>query len=285
MNTNKNYALITGATSGIGYELARLFAEDGYNLIIVARSAEELEAKAAEFRRLGVEVISIAKDLFNRQEAFSLCEEVSSRGIQVDILVNNAGQGVYGLFQDTDIERELRMIDLNIASTIILTKHFIKEMKARNSGRILNLASIASTVPGPWQSVYHGTKAFVLSFTEALRSEVIDTEITITALLPGVTDTKFFEKADMQSSKAVQDKDDMADPADVARDGYNALMAGKDKIVSGLKNKMQVAMSNILPDPVLAEQSKKRPTCAEKITAKTQNKRKKKKTKKKLVNV
>lgn len=263
MNTNKNYALITGATSGIGYELARLFADDGYNLVIVARSAEELEAKAAEFRRLGVEVISIAKDLFNRQEAFSLCEEVGSRGIQIDVLVNNAGQGVYGLFQDTDIERELRMVDLNIASTIILTKHFIKEMIARNSGRILNLASIASTVPGPWQSVYHGTKAFVLSFTEALRSEVIDTEITITALLPGVTDTKFFEKADMQSSKAVQDKDDMADPADVARDGYNALMAGKDKIVSGLKNKMQVAMSNILPDPVLAEQMKNQQKPAE----------------------
>jgi len=263
MNKNKNYALITGATSGIGYELARLFAGDGYNLVIVARSAEELEAKAAEFRRLGVEVISIAKDLFNRQEAFSLCEEVGSRGIQIDVLVNNAGQGVYGLFQDTDIERELRMVDLNIASTIILTKHFIKEMIARNSGRILNLASIASTVPGPWQSVYHGTKAFVLSFTEALRSEVIDTEITITALLPGVTDTKFFEKADMQSSKAVQDKDDMADPADVARDGYNALMAGKDKIVSGLKNKMQVAMSNILPDPVLAEQMKNQQKPAE----------------------
>jgi len=263
MNTNKNYALITGATSGIGYELARLFAEDGYNLVIVARSAEELESKAAEFRKLGIEVISIAKDLFHRQEAFSLCEEVSSRGIQVDVLVNNAGQGVYGLFQDTDIERELRMVDLNIASTIIITKHFIKEMIARNSGRILNLASIASTVPGPWQSVYHGTKAFVLSFTEALRSEVIDTEITITALLPGVTDTKFFEKADMQSSKAVQDKDDMADPADVARDGYNALMSGKDKIVSGLKNKMQVAMSNILPDPVLAEQMKNQQKPAE----------------------
>ncbi|AWH86572.1 oxidoreductase [Flavobacterium album] len=257
MSENKNFALITGATSGIGYELAKLFARDGYNLVIVARHADELESKVKEFRQQGVEVVAIAKDLFNRDEAFALCDEVSSRGIQVDVLVNNAGQGVYGLFKDTDVERELAIVDLNIASTIILTKHFVKEMIARNSGRILNLASIASTVPGPWQSVYHGTKAFVLSFTEGIRSELKDTDITITALLPGVTDTGFFAKADMLDSKAIQDEDDMADPADVAKDGYEALMAGKDKVVSGFKNKMQVAMSNILPDPVLAEQTKK----------------------------
>ena len=130
-------------------------------------------------------------------------------------------------------------------------------MIARSEGKILNLASIASTAPGPWQAVYHGTKAFVLSFTESIRSEVKDSDITVTALLPGVTDTDFFNKADMLNSKAVQDKDAIADPADVARDGYEALMAGKDKVVSGFKNKMQVLMSHIMPDTMVAEQMKK----------------------------
>ena len=123
-----------------------------------------------------------------------------------------------------------------------------------NSGKILNLASIASKVPGPWQSVYHGTKAFVLSFTEAIREELKDTDITITALMPGVTATDFFNKADMQSSKAVQDPEAMSDPADVAKDGFDALMSGDDKVISGLKNKMQIAMSNVTPDAVVAHQ-------------------------------
>lgn len=262
-DTNK-YALITGATNGIGYELAKLFANDNYNLVIVARSESELQAKAQEFRGYGVEVIAIAKDLFKSEDAFALCQEIQSKGIQVDVLVNNAGQGVYGLFKDTDIDRELNIISLNIASTIILTKHFVKEMVARNSGKILNLASIASEVPGPWQSVYHATKAFVLSFSEALRSELKDTEITVTALQPGATDTDFFNKADMQSSKAVQDKEALSDPADVAKDGYEALMAGKDKVVSGFKNKLQVALGNITPDTILAEQTKKQQEPAEK---------------------
>src|SRR5690606_31248706 len=127
-----------------------------------------------------------------------------------------------------------------------------REMIARNEGKILNLASIASTAPGPWQAVYHGTKAFVLSFTESIRSEVKDTEITVTALLPGVTDTDFFNKADMLDSKAVQDKEKMADPADVAKDGYKALMSGKDKVVSGFKNKAMIGMANLMPDPAVA---------------------------------
>jgi short-subunit dehydrogenase len=253
---NQNYVLITGATEGIGYELAKLFAADHYNLVIVARNSAELETTAQELRQHGVEVVTIAKDLFHREEAFALCEEVDGKGIQVDILVNNAGQGVYGLFKDTDIRRELDIIDLNIASVIILTKHFVKKMVGRNAGKILNLASIASTVPGPWQSVYHGTKAFVLSFSEALRSELKDTDINVTALLPGATDTDFFEKADMERSKIAQDRSKMSDPADVAKDGYDALMAGKDKVVSGFKNKMKVAMSNMMPDSASAEQMK-----------------------------
>lgn len=248
----KKYALITGASSGIGYELAKLFAQDQYNLVLVSRDQEELSAKSLEFEQLGVEVTVIAKDLFNREEAISVYDEVKSKGIQIDVLVNDAGQGIYGKFQDTDLDRELNIIDLNIASVVILTKCFLKDMLARNSGKILNVASIASKTPGPWQSVYHGTKAFILSFSEAIREELKETEITVTALMPGVTDTDFFNKADMQSSKAVQDPDSMADPADVAKDGYDALMAGKDKVISGLKNKIQMAMSNISPDPMVA---------------------------------
>jgi short-subunit dehydrogenase len=254
MATENKYALITGATSGIGYELAKLFAKDQYNLVIVSRDQQELERRAEEFRQHGVEVISIARDLFNREESFALYDEVRNRGIQINVLVNDAGQGLYGKFQDTDIQRELNIIELNISSLVILTKCFLKEMVQRNEGKILNLASIASKVPGPWQSVYHGTKAFVLSFSEAIREELRETNITVTALMPGVTDTDFFNKADMQSSKAVQDESKMADPADVARDGYEALMAGKDKVISGIKNKLQVGMSNLMPDSTVAHQ-------------------------------
>jgi short-subunit dehydrogenase len=253
MNSNK-YVLITGATSGIGYELAKCFAADQYNLVIVARDQEELDSTAEKLKETGVAVLPIAKDLFNPEEAFALYADLRARDIRIEILVNNAGQGVYGEFKDTDIDRELNIINLNISSLVVLTKLFMQDMIAVNRGKILNLASIASKVPGPWQAVYHGTKAFVLSFSEAIREELRDTGITVTALLPGVTDTDFFHKADMEDSKAVQDKEAMADPAVVAKDGYEALMAGKDKIVSGIKNKVQAAMSNVIPDSIAAHQ-------------------------------
>ena len=252
MLNNNRYALITGATSGIGYELAKLFAKDGYNLVIVSRDQQELENKSSEFRQYGIDVIAMQKDLFKTKNAFELYEEVKNRGIGIEVLVNNAGQGVFGEFKDTDINRELAIINLNIASLVILTKCFLKDMIARNKGKILNLASIASKTPGPWQAVYHGTKAFVLSFTEAIREETKNYDIVVTALMPGVTDTDFFNKADMTESRAVQDKEAMSDPAEVAKDGFDALMANKDKIVSGLKNKLQVGMGNIIPDDKLA---------------------------------
>jgi short-subunit dehydrogenase len=251
--------LITGGTSGIGLELAKLFAKDGYELIVVARDEGELAATAEILKKEhGATVTTIAKDLFEPDAAFELYDEVKAKGVTIDVLVNNAGQGVYGLFVDTDIERELEIIQLNISSLVGLTKPFLKDMVARGDGKILNVSSIASKVPGPWQSVYHGTKAFVQSFTEAIRSEVKDSGVTITALLPGVTDTDFFNKADMTESKAVQDKDAMADPADVAKDGYEALMSGKDMVVSGFNNKMQVAMGNILPDSTMADTVKEK---------------------------
>lgn len=257
MNTNKT-VLITGATSGIGYELAKLFVNDGYNLVLVGREQTTLDAKAAEFRARGAEVVTLVRDLFDREAAFSVYDEVKAKGLIVDVLVNDAGQGVYGEFKDTDIQRELSIIDLNISSLVILTKSFLTDMLARGEGKILNVASIASKVPGPWQSVYHATKAFVLSFTEAIRAENKDSGITITALMPGATDTDFFTKADMTESKVVQDKDALSDPADVAKDGYEALMTGTDKVISGFKNKVQINMGNLTPDSLLADQMYKK---------------------------
>jgi short-subunit dehydrogenase len=252
MSNNQKWALITGATSGIGKELAKLFAKDRYNLVIVARTQSELDSTAAELRQTGIEVKTIAKDLFKMDEAFALCEEVKSQNLQIDVLVNDAGQGVYGLFKDNDIARELDIIHLNICATVILTKHFVQEMAARGEGKVLNLGSIAGKVPGPWQAIYHATKAFVLSFTTAIREEMIDSGITFTALMPGITDTDFFNKAGMNDSKAIQDPSVKADPAEVAKDGYDALMAGDDRIISGMKNKLQVDMSNLMPDSAAA---------------------------------
>lgn len=252
----KSYALITGGTMGIGYELAKQFARNGHNLIIVARNEYELSKVKQELEANNVTVETIAKDLFNPDSAFELYEEVNSRGLEVEILVNNAGQGQYGEFSDTDIRRELDIIQLNISSLVVLTKKFLQDMLSRGEGRILNLSSIASKTPGPWQSVYHGTKAFVQSFTEAVRSEVKDRGVIVTALLPGATDTDFFNKADMNESKMVVDKK-LDDPAKVAKDGYEALMSGDDTVVSGMMNKLMVAMGNILPDSMVADQMNK----------------------------
>ena len=249
MENQQKTALITGGTSGIGKELAKLFAQDGYNLILVARSTQELENTAAELMQHNIRVKTIAKDLSKMEDAKALTSEVTD---QIDVLVNDAGQGVYGLFKDNDIERELDIVHLNICATVILTKHFLQQMVSRGQGRILNLGSVAGKLPGPWQAVYHATKAFVLSFTTAVREEVKDTGVTLTALMPGVTDTDFFNKAGMQESKVVQDKNAMADPADVAKAGYEALMAGEDRVIAGFKNKLEVNAANLMPDSTVA---------------------------------
>jgi len=255
VNDNR-YALITGASSGIGYELAKLFAGDGYNLIIVARSDEDLQQRATEFKQqYGVDVIPIAKDLFQPEAPFELYDEVKSRNLTVDVLVNDAGQGQYGLFIEQDIRRLLDIIQLNVNSLTVMTHLFLKDMVARNEGKILQLASIASQVPGPWQAVYHGTKAYVLSFTEGLIRELKDSAVTMTALQPGATDTDFFNKAEMQESKILDTK--LSDPAQVAKDGYEALMSGDDKIVSGFKNKVLVGTSNVMPEKTVAAQMDK----------------------------
>jgi short-subunit dehydrogenase len=253
MSANQKYALITGATQGIGYELARLFAQDQYNLVIVARHQQELDTCAAAFKQqYGIQVVTLAQDLSKREGPFAVCEAVQAQGLQVDVLVNNAGQGQYGEFVETDINRELEIVDLNIGAYLVLTKHFLREMVARNEGRILMVSSIGGEMPGPLQSVYHATKAFVSSFTEAIQNETKDTKVTITKLLPGATDTDFFRKAEMEEAKMVKEGS-LDDPAKVAQDGYKALMAGEREIISGLKNKAMVAASKVMPDNLVSE--------------------------------
>lgn len=248
----QNYVLITGATSGIGYELAKIFAAHKYNLIIVARNSIQLtEIANGLASAFDIKAIPIAKDLFDTQSSFDLYDEIKSKNLRVDILVNNAGQGLYGRFTDTDIKRELDIIQLNICAYVILTKLFLRDMVGNHYGKILNVASIAGKVPGPYQSVYHGTKAFVHSFTEAIRAEINESDITITSLLPGATDTDFFHKADMENSKVMDQE--LAQPAKVAEDGFNALMKGDDMVISGLKNQAQIALSNITPDSMVAK--------------------------------
>lgn len=251
-HTSPKYALITGGTSGIGYELAKLFAENGYNLVIVARTEADLRQRADEISsRYGVFVITLAKDLFHREAPFEIYDETRRQGIQIDVLVNDAAQGLYGRFIDTDIHRELDMLQLNIGAYIALTKLYLRDMMERGDGKILNVASIAGKLPGPYQSVYHGTKAFIHSFTEAIRAELADSGVTITSLLPGATDTDFFRKAHMEDSRILEQ--DLADPAKVAKDGFEALMKGDDMVISGLKNKAQIAASNITPDSLVAK--------------------------------
>jgi len=256
METNKTYTLITGGTSGIGYELAKIFATKGHNLILVSRDEADLTITRNELLQLGVEVLIISKDLFDKQTPFDLYNEICEKGYDVDILVNNAGQGQYGEFSETNIYRELSIIQLNISSLVVLTKLFLQDMLKKGKGKILNLSSVTSKSPGPLNSVYHGTKAFVQSFTQAIASEVKDKGITVTALLPGATDTDFFNKADMQQSKVAKEGQ-LSDAKKVAEDGYNALMSGSNMVVSGFKNKVKVALSNILSDKAVANKTQK----------------------------
>jgi short-subunit dehydrogenase len=256
MEPNKTYTLITGGTSGIGYELAKIFAKNGHNLILVSRDEAVLTITRNELLELGVDVKIISKDLFEKQAPFELYDKICEEGYDVNILINNAGQGQYGEFADTNIHRELSIIQLNISSLVVLTKLFLQDMIKKGEGKIMNLSSVTSKAPGPLNSVYHATKAFVQSFTEAVAAEVKDKGITVTALLPGATDTDFFNKADMQQSKVAKEGK-LDDAKKVAQDGYDALMRGDHMVVSGFKNKVKVALSNVLSDKAVAEKMHK----------------------------
>jgi short-subunit dehydrogenase len=255
-NRNK-YALITGATSGIGYELAKLFAKDGYNLILVARNGELLQRTSDELKQqYSVEITPLAKDLFNPNAATEIYNKTREMGITVNVLVNDAGQGQWGSFVETALGRDLDIIQLNIASLVSLTKYFLRDMVQRNEGRILNLGSEAGTTPIPLLSIYAATKAFVISFSVALADELRNSNITVTVLLPGATDTDFFHKANQENTITYREKE-LLSPREVAKDGYEALMKGERKIISGAKTKMHVLMADLLGEKASAATMRK----------------------------
>ena len=237
-------ALITGASSGIGLHLAHEFARHGHRVILVAPVESELREVAQQLKTNGgADAVVIAKDLEQPNAAQEIFDDLQGRGVTVDILVNNAGHGQRGKFHEISIEQDLSMLRLNIEAVLRLTKLFLPPMLARNSGRILNTASVAGFEPGPLLAVYHATKAFVLSWTESLATELEETKITVTALCPGPTDTDFFPKADMMETRAFQHA--MA-PQDVAKAGYKACMDGERVIVPGGMNKLLVGARRIL---------------------------------------
>jgi short-subunit dehydrogenase len=263
----QRHALITGATSGIGYELAKLFAKAHYNLILVARSGENLRATKDEIGKLNPDVhIHLYEiDLFEPKAAEKIYEMTQSSGIRVDVLVNNAGQGEWGKFTTTELQREIDIVQLNVIAMMTLTKLFLKDMVSRNSGKILQLASSVSKAPSPYLSVYAATKAFVLSLTEALRKEVEGTDITITALQPGATDTDFFHKAKAENTVTYTETS-LYTPEEVAKAGFAGLMNGDMTVVPGIKNKTQGILNTIMPDSAVTASMEKQMERSSKAT-------------------
>jgi uncharacterized protein len=252
MEASTKYAVVTGASSGIGYHLARTFAENGFDLLINAEDSE-LDRAKSDLAALGVEVTAVQADLTDPRQVEQLHQQIHAAGRPVDALALNAGIGMGGDFaRDTDLDQELAIVDLNCRSTVHLAKLELKDMVARDEGRILFTSSIASTMPGAFQAVYNASKSFVQSFALALRNELKDTGVSITSLMPGPTETEFFERAEMEDTKVGAGEKD--DPAEVARQGYEALMNGEERVVAGsLKNKVQVAAGRFMPDRAKAE--------------------------------
>lgn len=246
-------ALITGASSGIGMHLAHEFARHGHPLILVAPVESELEAVAEHLRsRHEVPVHVIAKDLERPQSAQEIFEQVQAEGLEVQILVNNAGHGFRGQSWEIPLEQDLSMVRLNIEAVLRMTKLFLPPMLQRAGGSILNTASVAGFEPGPLLNVYHATKAFILSWSEALAIELAATPVTVTALCPGPTDTDFFPKAGMLATKGFQEAAVMA-PQDVAKAGYEGLMERKLFVVPGAMNKALVAARRLLSETAQAK--------------------------------
>lgn len=245
----KPLAIVTGASTGIGYELARCCAEDGYDLLICANEPE-IERAAEELRGLGATVETVNADLGTPDGVEALWRAVGDR--PVDALLANAGRGLGDAFLDQDIERAQEVVDVNVSGTIALIHRVGRRMRDRGEGRILVTGSIAGHMPGSFQAVYNGTKAFLDSFSFALRNELKDSGVTVTCLMPGATDTEFFERADMEDTPVGED-DGKADPAGVARQGYEAMKKGEAGVVTGFMNKIRTMFADILPDTVVAE--------------------------------
>ena len=245
--THKMFAIVTGASSGIGLELARLAAADGYDLLVVADTP--LVDAAAALRGTGVDVQTVEADLSTFEGVDRLLAAAGER--PVDALFANAGHGLGGAFLTQEPQAWRHVVDTNVTGTVYLVQKVAQRMVARDYGKILITGSIAGHIAGSFQAVYNGTKAFIDSFSDALGNELKDTAVTVTCLKPGATETEFFERADMEDTKVGSSSKDSA--ADVAKTGYDAMMSGERSVVYGLKNKLQVAASKVLGGGVSAE--------------------------------
>jgi short-subunit dehydrogenase len=245
-------AVVTGASTGIGYELAKQCAENGFDLVIAA-DEPEINAAADKLRAFGTRVDTVEADLATAEGVDKLYGRLA--GQQVDALLANAGRGLGHAFLDQDFDAVRHVVETNVTGTIYLIHKVGRDMRARGAGRILICGSVAGFVPGSFQAVYNATKAFLDSFSFAIRNELKDSGITVTCLMPGPTDTEFFERAGMMDTKVGTEKKD--NPADVAKVGFDAMMAGESDVVSGWKNKIQTTVANVLPAEALAEQHRK----------------------------
>lgn len=254
-SSTRPLAVVTGASSGIGYELAKQFAQNGFDLLVTS-TGSSIDDAAQALGALGAEVQTVQADLATYDGVEMLYSQIQTAGRPVDAIALNAGVGVGGDFTETDLQEELNLIELNIASTVHLAKRVVKDMVDRGEGKVLFTSSIASQTPSPFQAVYAASKAFVHSFSEAIRNELKDTGVTVTALMPGPTDTNFFNRAGLDDTRLGEIKKD--DPAEVAKQGFEALMSGKDGILAeSLMTKVQGAVSRVLPDTVKAEVNRK----------------------------
>jgi short-subunit dehydrogenase len=243
-------ALVTGASSGIGLELAKQFAQHGFDLVVAAENPQITQA-AGELRELGADVTPVQADLSTYEGVEQLCTQTEALGRPVEALALNAGVGSGGEFTETDLHKELEVIAVNVTSTVHLAKRIIPGMVERGRGKVLITSSIASTQPGPYESVYAATKAFDQSFAESIRTELADTGVTVTSLMPGPTQTNFFHRAEMDDTRAGSNEKLQDDPAKVAEQGFTALMDGEEKVVAGNPgNKLMSALGRVTPDAV-----------------------------------
>ncbi len=245
-------AVVTGASSGIGYNLAKVFAENGFDLVI-ASNDDRLSKSETDFKAMGAQVTAVDADLATYDGVEQLWREIEATGRSVDAIALNAGVGVGGLFAETDLEKEINIVRTNVEGTVHLAKRAVQHMVPRGSGRILIVASIASEMVAPREAVYAASKAFDLSFAKSLRAELEDTGVTVTALQPGPTDTDFFHRAGMDNTKTGQEGKEDSEPYDVAKQGFEALMKGdKHVYAASLSVKFQGAVANLVPDAVKA---------------------------------
>jgi uncharacterized protein len=245
-------AVVTGASSGIGLELAKLCAKNGFELLLAAdRSFESALDQLAEH---GAEVDTVDADLATAEGVDALLARIG--GKRVDVLIANAGHGLGKGFLDQDFDEARHVVDTNVTGTLYLLHAVGRAMRNQGGGRILITGSVAGFMPGTFQAVYNGTKAFIDSFSWALRNELKDTGVSVTCLMPGVTDTEFFERADLMDTK-VGTQENKMDPSDVAEIGFKAMMNGEGDVIAGLRNKLQVATASVTPAAMLAQQHRK----------------------------